>query len=196
LGESWPMLPIGPKQTSLAILSSLRCPGGVIIVWYDLARELRDSGVTFVGGFQSPLERDFLDILLRGTPQVVVCPAQSTTKMRIPVTWKPHIADGRLTISSPFPDSETRSRRDLAQRRNRYVADMADSVLIGYATPGGAVDRLVHELVLDGKPVLVIDDPANAPLIEQGARPVNAETLMPTLEEILETTDSADQREE
>jgi hypothetical protein len=172
---------------TLATLCSARCPGGVIISWYDIARDLRDSGVSFMGGFQSPVERDFLDILLRGQPSVVVYPARGTARMRFPAAWKPHIAAGRLTISSLFPDSETRSRRSLAERRNRHVADMADAVLIGYATPGGAVDKLARQLLVEGKRVLTIDDPANAALVALGARPVTVDTLLRELDALPQT---------
>lgn len=162
----------------LGVLCSVRCPANVILALYDLARDVRESGLTFVGGFQSPLERDFLDILLRGSPRVIVCPARGTARMRVPAAWKPHIEAGRLHIESPFPEGEERPRRGLAERRNRYVAERSDAVLVGYATPGGAVDRLVRALLTEGgKPVYVIDDPANAELLRLGALPASAGVL-------------------
>lgn len=167
--------------TKLGILSSVRCPGSVILALYDLARELRDNCLTFVGGFQSPVERDFLDILLRGSPRVIICPARGTGRMRVPASWKPHIAEGRLRIVSPFSDAEARPRRGLAERRNRFVAELSDAVLIGYATPGGAVDQLARELLAAGKTLYTIDDPANAALVALGAQPVTAQVLMKDL---------------
>ena len=37
---------------------SVRCPGDVILKTYDLARALRETGVTIVGGFQSSMEKE------------------------------------------------------------------------------------------------------------------------------------------
>ena len=165
------------------MVCSVRCPGSVILVLYDLARELRDSELTFVGGFQSPIERDFLEILLRGKPSVVVCPARGTEKMRIPAAWRPHVADGRLTVVSPFSGKETRVRRGLAEERNRFVAELSDAVLVGYASPGGAVDRLARELLAAGRVVYAIDDAANAPLMDLGARPASLKRLLEDLAE-------------
>ena len=50
----------------LGLLCSIRCPGRVIVQTYDLARALRDAGVSVIGGFHSPMEKECLDFLLRG----------------------------------------------------------------------------------------------------------------------------------
>ena len=60
----------------IGFFCSVRCPGDAILKTFDLARTLRDADVTVVGGFQSPMEREFLDLLLRGSARVVVCPAR------------------------------------------------------------------------------------------------------------------------
>jgi predicted Rossmann fold nucleotide-binding protein DprA/Smf involved in DNA uptake len=72
------------RQPTLALVSSVRVPGDAIIAMYDLARNLRDAGVTVVGGFHSPMEQECLRLLLRGTQGVVVCPARGVEKMRVP----------------------------------------------------------------------------------------------------------------
>ena len=56
----------------IGFFCSVRCPGDVILKTYDLARALRGINVTIVGGFQSPMEKEFLDLLLRGSASVVV----------------------------------------------------------------------------------------------------------------------------
>ncbi|MDE0146270.1 MAG: hypothetical protein OXI53_11965 [Nitrospira sp.] len=62
-------------------------PGHTILKTYDLARALRNTDVTLIGGFQSPMEKDFLDLVLRGTSSVVVCPARGLDAMRIPKSY-------------------------------------------------------------------------------------------------------------
>ncbi|MBI3992506.1 MAG: hypothetical protein HY342_04475 [Candidatus Lambdaproteobacteria bacterium] len=61
------------QQPLLSLFSSIRAPGDAILITYDLARALRDSGVAVVGGFHSPMEQECLRLLLRGTQPVVVC---------------------------------------------------------------------------------------------------------------------------
>lgn len=49
----------------IALFCSIQCPGDLIIKSYDLARALRAHPVTLIGGFQSPIEKEFLELLLR-----------------------------------------------------------------------------------------------------------------------------------
>ena len=49
-----------------------------------------------------PRREDGLDVLLRGGQSVVVGPARSIHGVRIPVAWRPALADGRLLLLSPF----------------------------------------------------------------------------------------------
>ncbi|MBA2670200.1 MAG: DNA-processing protein DprA, partial [Gemmatimonadetes bacterium] len=116
---------------------SRRAPGNVILRAYDWAREARDAGVPVIGGFQSPMERECLDFLLRGTQPVVVCPARGIGGMRLPREWRDAIRRGRLLILSPFADRQRRATVALAAERNRFVAALAERVLIAHAAPGG-----------------------------------------------------------
>src|SRR5579883_2639216 len=83
LGEHAPIrcLTLGNRKTLtqplLALFCSERCPGDLIIKASDAATALRDAGVPVVSGFHSPVERECLRILLRGTQPVVICPARS-----------------------------------------------------------------------------------------------------------------------
>ena len=92
-----------------ALFCSQRCPGDLILKTYDLARAMRDAGVPVIGGFQTPMERECLRLLLRGRQPVVVCPARGIDNMRVPRDWRAAIDDGRLLVLSPFP------RRSAAQ---------------------------------------------------------------------------------
>ena len=48
----------------LGFFCSVRAPGDALLKIYDLARALRGRSVTLVGGFQSPMEKEFLDRML------------------------------------------------------------------------------------------------------------------------------------
>src|SRR5260370_30761201 len=86
----------------LALFCSIRCPGKLILETYDLARALRDAGVPVIGGFHTPMEKECLDLLLRGTQPLVVCPARSIDGMRLPRQLQSAIAANRLLVLSPF----------------------------------------------------------------------------------------------
>jgi len=54
------------RNRLLGLVCSIQCPGSIVIKTLDAARALRDAGVAVIGGFHSPMEQEFLDILLRG----------------------------------------------------------------------------------------------------------------------------------
>ena len=71
----------------LGLFCSVKCPGNVILKTYDMARELRDAGIAVISGFHSPIEKDCLDLLLKGTQPIAICPARGIENMRIPNAW-------------------------------------------------------------------------------------------------------------
>ena len=141
---------------------------------YDLARALRDTNMTLIGGFQSPMEKEFLDLLLRGSARVVLCPARSIKNMRIRREWRPPISEGRLLILSPFGRSQHRPTAALAAQRNDFVAALATELFIPYAAPGGKTESLSRQHAAAGKAILTLDNPATANLLAIGARAVEA----------------------
>lgn len=154
----------------LGLCCSVRCPGSVIVQTYDLARALRDAGITVAGGFHSPIEKDCLDILLRGKQPVVICPARGIDRMRMPAPWRSALDSGRLLILSPFSEGRPRTTAALAQERNEFVAAIADAVLVPYASPGGRTEALCRSILSSGKQLWVLDTPENAGLVANGAR--------------------------
>ena len=152
-----------------ALFCSNRCPGDLILKTYALARALRDAGAPVIGGFQTPLERECLRLLLRGAQPVVVCPARSIDNMRIPRNWRPALDGGRLLVLSPFPATARRPTVELAAQRNDLVADLAQRVFIANAAPGSKTEAFAHKLADTGKPLLTLDSLSNANLGEMGA---------------------------
>ena len=128
------------QNALLGFVCSTRCPGDVILQTYDLARALRDAGVPVIGGFHSPMEKECLDLLLRGRQPVVICPAREISQMRIPTAWRPAVEEGRLLIASPFSAPQSRPTADLAIQRNRFVAALATEMFVSHAEPGSKTD--------------------------------------------------------
>lgn len=153
----------------LALFCSVRCPGAIIVQAYDLARNLRDAGITVIGGFQSPMEKECLELLLRGRQPVIVCPARGLDGMRLPAAWRAAVKEGRLLLLSPFAANVQRPTAELAQARNELVAAVADVVFIAHAAPGGKTEAFARVVLGWGKRVLTLDSPENAGLVTLGA---------------------------
>ena len=160
-----------------ALFCSNRCPGDLILKTYDLARALRDAGVPVIGGFQTPMERECLRLLLRGSQPVVVCPARGIDNMRIPREWRPALDEDRLLVLSPFPATARRPTAELAAQRNHLVAYLAQRFFIAHAAPGSKTEAFARKLAESGKPLLTLDSPANANLVEMGAQEVGSALL-------------------
>jgi predicted Rossmann fold nucleotide-binding protein DprA/Smf involved in DNA uptake len=162
----------------LGLLCSIRCPGRVIVQTYDLARALRDAGIPVIGGFHSPMEKECLEFLLRGKQPVVVCPARSITKMRMPSAWRKACAEGRLLILSPFPPKHGRISALLAEKRNIFVSVLADHFFVPYAAPGSKTEHLCNELINGGKHVYTFESERESSIAIAGAIPIALDRLV------------------
>jgi len=156
------------QSKTLAVFSSAKCPGNIILKTYDLLRQLRKRGLTVISGFHSAIERECLNILLKGRQSVIICPARSIEGMRIKPEYRKPLEDGRLLILSPFSGKEKRISSDKAVRRNYFVAALATDVFIPYAAPGSKTKTFCQELLKWGKQVYTIDDAKNTHLMEEG----------------------------
>jgi len=153
----------------LGFFCSAKCPGNLILDTYDLARALRDAGIPVIGGFHSPMERECLDLLLRGKQPVVVCPARSIQRMRVPPTWKPALEAGRLLVLSPFAERYRSATAELAVRRNQFVAALSETIFVVHAAAGSKTEQLCRELLDDKRRLLAFDREENRNLLDLGA---------------------------
>ena len=153
-----------------ALFCSNRCPGDLILKTYDIARAMRDAGVPVIGGFQTPMEKECLRLLLRGNQPVVVCPARGIDNMRIPREWRAPIDQGRLLLISTFPPALRRPTAASASQRNNLVADLASRVLIVHAAAASKTESFARTLATSGKPLLTLNSPSNANLVGMGAK--------------------------
>jgi|SRR5665213_1714211 len=130
-----------------AFLCSKETPGATILKAFDQAAAWRDAGACVISGFHSPLEQQCLDILLRGKQPVIMALARGLGTLRLPTPQRKALDDGRLTIISQFPESETRTTKETAHQRNRFIAALADEVVFAYIAPGGSLSLLSREVV-------------------------------------------------
>ena len=130
------------------LFCSARCPGDAILRTYDQAAKWRDEGRCIISGFHSPVEKECLRILLRGSQPVIICPARSLENMRLAPDWKKPFSDSRLLILSCFSGNEDRVTSTLATRRNEFVAALADEVWFAHVAPGGQMQRLAQKIAV------------------------------------------------
>ncbi|MBI4490307.1 MAG: DNA-processing protein DprA [Deltaproteobacteria bacterium] len=160
------------KRNKLGLFCSVKCPGKVILQTHDLARQLIQAGVTVIGGFQSPVERECLRILVRGSQPLIICPARSLKKMRMQKEWRKALDDGRLLFLSPFPDNRHRGDAEMALYRNRFVAALADRIFVPYAAPGSKTEYFCREVGGWGKGLYTFESDIAEGLISLGAKPL------------------------
>ncbi len=161
-------------QQPMALFCSVKCPGTVILRTYDLARSLRDAGTPVIGGFQSPMERECLSLLLRGASPVIVCPARGIDGMRVPHEWRASLAEGRLLVLSSFSEGQRRATAAQATTRNLVVAALATDILIPYAAPSGKAEDLARTVVAWGKSLLTVESGDNSNLVALGAQAIGS----------------------
>ena len=158
------------QNRTLALFCSVKCPGDLILKTYDLARSLRDTATATISGFHSPMEKECLLLLLRGTQPVLHCPARSLEKMRLLKEHQKAVESDRLLILSPFPAKQHRATATLAQSRNQFVTALADAIFIAYAAPNSKTEALAKQIVAWNKPLLTFESDDNQNLIDLGAQ--------------------------
>ncbi len=137
----------------IALFCSSRCPGDRILRIHEHVQQLRDREITVISGFHSPVEKECLRILLRGSQPIIICPARTLTGMAIPASWQRSLDAGRLLLLSIFPPTQRRASVVTANRRNEFVAALADEIFVAHATPSGHLESLERRLEKEGRQI-------------------------------------------
>lgn len=143
------------KLHKTAFLCSRKIPASVVLKCYDWAIGQREKNNCVISGFHSKIEKDVLHYLLVGTQPVIMALARGM-KEKIEPELKTAIEAGRLLIVTQFESNVKRVSAETAAKRNRYMIELADEVVIGYAGKGGMLERLVAEI--KGKKVIRIQE--------------------------------------
>lgn len=153
-----------------ALFCSKKCPGELILKTHDLAQTFKERGIPTIGGYHSPIEQECLRVLLRGIQPILLCPARSIENMRMRSTWKDAFAKERLLILSPFESRYDRQTVALANRRNAFVAVLADKIYIAHAAEDSKTLKFAEEMIASGKSVFTFETSANEALFQLGAQ--------------------------
>lgn len=164
------------QERPLAMFCSTRCPGVLILQTHDFMQRLSQVGRTVIGGFHSPVERECLRILLRSAGGIIICPARSLERMRMPAEWRLPLTERRLLILSPF--YKERISADRAEIRNLFVSAIAVEVFVAHASKGSKTEALA-KIALDWrKPLFTLANENNDTLIQSGASAITPEFLV------------------
>ncbi len=166
-----------PPAGMLGFICSIQCPGSIVIRALDAARELRDANVCVIGGFHSPMERECLEILLRGKQRVGYCPAHGLDSLVLTESQSAAIKEGRLVLIAAFPPELRKATVEQAVQRNCLIADLAAALWVPHAAPAGKVWTTVRKTLAVGKPVYTFDDPGNRELLDAGAKPLDVSAI-------------------
>ncbi|MDQ3636092.1 MAG: DNA-processing protein DprA [Acidobacteriota bacterium] len=159
------------KNETLGLISSRKCPGSVILQFFDMLGKWRSEEITLISGFHSPLEQEALKSLRQSRTKFIFCPARSIEKMRIKKDHQDLIEQKRLLILSPFPKEETRQTAKLANQRNKFVANIATRLLIIHASEKSQTEKLASKM----PEFWTLDNSANENLLRLGGKEYNLE---------------------
>ena len=126
----------------VAFFCSQKCPSYLILRSYDWAVDQRDKGVCVISGFHSKIEKDVLDFLLKGTQPIIMVLARNMKK-RFPIEQRKAIKENRLLVISPFDDNITQNSRESCYKRNEVILEIADEVVVTFATKNGKLEKLL-----------------------------------------------------
>ncbi|NQU20558.1 MAG: DNA-processing protein DprA [Candidatus Nealsonbacteria bacterium] len=172
------------RNQLLGLICSIQCPGSIIIKTFDVIRGLRDEKVIMIGGFHSPMERECLDLLLRGAQPVILCPARSLRNLRMGKAARKALSEGRLLVLSFFGDEVRRATSAQAILRNDRVAALAEAILVPHASKNGKTWTTVRRVFESGQKVFTFEDETNTDLIASGARACRSSHLDELVNEI------------
>ncbi|MDY6974001.1 MAG: DNA-processing protein DprA [Thermodesulfobacteriota bacterium] len=165
------------EKPLLGFFCSIKCPGDIILSSYDLARVLRDSGVAVIGGFHSPIEKDCLDLLHRGTQPIVVCPARGIENMRMRKEYEKSLDQGKLLFLSPFNKDQHRPTVKTSTDRNLLVAALSAVVFVAHAGPDSRTEDFCQEILSWKKPIYTFESGYNENLIKMGIQSMDIENI-------------------
>jgi len=143
------------KLHKTAFLCSREISASVVLKCYDWAIEQREKGSCVISGFHSKIEKDVFYYLLAGKQPVIMALARGM-KEKIELEIQKEADAGRLLIVTPFEKEVKRVTAETALVRNRFMIELADEVMIGYASKGGMLEKLVSEI--EGKKIFRMVD--------------------------------------
>jgi predicted Rossmann fold nucleotide-binding protein DprA/Smf involved in DNA uptake len=140
------------KLPKTAFLCSRTVPASAVLACYDWAIQQREQGHCVISGFHSPIEKDVLHYLLKGTQPIIVVLARAFKETMNHEFMKP-LEQGKLLIISPFDAQVKRITSRTVLVRHQTMIDLADDIAVGYISKNGQLDTLLTQVT---KPIFHI----------------------------------------
>lgn len=126
------------RLPKVGFLSSRQVLPEAVIRCLDWATRMRNEGMCVMSGFQSPLEKEVLNILLKGTSPFILVLARRLWGVRhVPCVFRKALEEGRLLIVSPVAQTVCRVDEHSAELRNQYILESAARIVVGSCAPNG-----------------------------------------------------------
>ena len=117
------------KQKKVGFLASRKISSLSILPTLDWATEVsKREDIAIVSGFHSKMERNVLEILLKGKCGIIVVLARGMYR-KLPKQYEKAMLQNRLLIISYEKESVTRISEVGAHRRNEFVKNMSDEMV-------------------------------------------------------------------
>ncbi len=130
------------KLSKTAFLCSRTVPASAVLACYDWAIQQREQGHCVISGFHSPIEKDVLHYLLKGTQPIIVVLARGFKETMNHEFMKP-LEQGKLLIITPFDAQVKRITSRTVLVRHQTMIDLADDIAVGYISKNGQLDTLL-----------------------------------------------------
>ncbi|MFI3331865.1 MAG: hypothetical protein SNH07_00515 [Rikenellaceae bacterium] len=131
-------------SSTISSESVLRC--------YDWATEL-PRHVVVVSGFQSKIEKDVLQLLLK-TGHTAIMALGRTIYKKIPDHLAEPLSNGQLEIIST--SAQSRQTKESAHNRNKQIIEMCDEVVFGTLHPDSSLYTLYEYAKELNKPTIIL----------------------------------------
>ncbi len=138
-----------------AFFASRQCPGTAIRAAMDWALQQAKARQAVISGFHSPLEQSVLTVLMQARNPVVVVLARPVGGAKLPPAWAEPLAQGRMAVVSSVTAAQ-RLTLEGATLRNAQVAQLATSIVVAHASPGGSLAGLVAQWLQEERRVAVL----------------------------------------
>ena len=143
--------------TMTAFFASRQCPGTAIRAAMDWALQQATLKAVVISGFHSPLEQSALKVLIQARSPVVAVLARPVSGAKLPPEWVEPLNQGLMAVVSAYLIT-TRLTSEVAMARNRLVAQLATTLVVAHASPGGGLASLMAQWQLE-RPQAVVRSP-------------------------------------
>jgi predicted Rossmann fold nucleotide-binding protein DprA/Smf involved in DNA uptake len=133
------------KLSKTAFLCSRKVPASTVLRCYDWAIAQREAGTCIISGFHSTIEKNVLQYLIKGKQPIIVALARGL-KEKVEPELKTPFEQGRILFVTPFNKKVDRVITETAIKRNQLMIELADNIVVGYASKGGELEKLLSPM--------------------------------------------------